>query len=360
MTELDNQETESTEVTETTENNETLSLRDALKQNMEAMQESEEKSEDFEEEEFEEESTEEVEEDEEVEASEEVEEIEIKAPHSWKKEDKEFFNNLDPEVQEILSKYEKSRTSDYTRKTQELADKRKELEGYTEITEPYEADFKRLGIKPAEYFNNLMQIDISLSKDPKGTLKGLVDKFGVTADDLGFTVTESDSEDDDDYYMTDSEKLLKKEIKELKRQVADNDRRVSKNDETLQVERELKAADQMIQQFREETDDDGNTKYPYFDNDKVQDDMHKMIKSGVCSTLEEAYKRSPEVRLLELEESNKETPQEKTNRKKRAIAKAKKAGRSVKTSNADKDVNISKLSTRDHLKLNLEAAGMKL
>ena len=56
-----------------------------------------------------------------------------------------------------------------------------------DITEPYKDNFKRIGVKPAEYLSRLMDVDIRLNKDPAGTIRYLADMFKVNGKDLGFT-----------------------------------------------------------------------------------------------------------------------------------------------------------------------------
>ena len=65
------------------------------------------------------------------EAAEEAEESEdtpVSAPENWNEDDRKMFDSLPNEAQDRLLKREKEMTADYTRKTQDLAEQRKELE----------------------------------------------------------------------------------------------------------------------------------------------------------------------------------------------------------------------------------------
>ena len=94
----------------------------------------------------------------------------FKAPSNWNKAEKEHFEKLPDELEledgtvvqlkEILSKYDKSRQADYTRKTKEISELRNELNPLKELIEPYKDNFKRMGIEPANYMQQLINLDI--------------------------------------------------------------------------------------------------------------------------------------------------------------------------------------------------------
>ena len=351
MTEIDNQEAGSTEGTEIVQN----SLRDELKANFEKQIENSDN-------ESETEGTKDTEKPEIVAETNETEdntidEKEIETPSGWNKAEREQFETLDPAAKEILTKYDKSRQADYTRKTQEVAEQRKEVEGLVSITEPYKDDFKRLGVKPADYFSQLMQVDISLSKDPAGTMQKLIAKFNLKADDLGFTAqSESTNHEADDDYLTDTEVKLKKENKDLKLKLDALDKQVTGIVETNSSKEEQTAVQKVLKEFTDAEDDDGNIAHPHFDNEDVKNEMSILVNTG--KTLDEAYNSSPTVKMLELDNKNKETPVQRSTRKKQEIAKAKTASKRVKSSSAG-EIDYSTMSLRGELESKLKASGSR-
>lgn len=350
------EETTATESAETTENTEEnnegiLSLREELEKNFNAVsEEATEVAEETEEEATEEEDTGEGEEEE---AEEEI--PTLKAPSSWKKEEKEIFDSLEPKVQEILSKYDKSRQADYTRKTQELAGQRKEIESLNGVIEPYKEAFNKIGVEPANYLKGLLDVDISLAKDPAGTLKQLISRFNVDPSDLGFTSNKEES-DEEEEYLTDTELKLKRKVEELEKRLDSSSNKVDSFEKEKMASAESAQIERIFQDFSAAADEDGNILHPHFDNDEVKQEMSYYV--GIGKTMEEAYKLSPTVKKLGLEASNVETAEQKIIKKRQEVAKAKKAGRRLKNSSTG-DIDYSSLSLRDELAARFEETNTK-
>lgn len=280
-----------------------------------------------------------------------------KAPTNWNAKEKELFDKLPDdlvledgsviEIKEILTKYDKSRNADYTRKTQELAEQKKEVKGLVELIEPYKGEFEQQRVNPADYFRDLMNTATALHKDPVNTVKAIMDRFNVTPENLGITQSaDNDSYDDEDDYLTD----LEKENKQLKQRLDNLENQFNVEQSNSRKTREDAHVNKMISEFENAQDDNGQLKHPYFSNEEVRQEMAVLYGAG--NDLEEAYSKSPTVKRLEFEAKSKETPEQKATRKRMEINQAKKASRRVDTSTIDED--LSSKSQREHLMANFK------
>lgn len=275
----------------------------------------------------------------------------FKAPTNWSKEDKEQFNHLPDsieledgkviEIREILTKYDKARNADYTRKTQEVAIAKKEISGLVDLVKPYEAQLKQQNITPDKWISELIQTATSFQQNPVGVLKQLMDSYNITPEQLGITANAQDADPDDDY-KTDSEIKLEKRITDLEGQIEKSNKNVDNISNQRIQDTEQTRVNNMIAEFSDAKNDDGNLKHPHWDNPDVISDLKVLTQSG--NTLAEAYAKSPAVRMLELEANQQETPDQKRVRKRVEVSKAKKA--SVRVKNAS-------TSTVDHRKFTL-------
>jgi len=285
-----------------------------------------------------------------------------KAPTNWNAEEKELFDNLPDDleledgkvipIKEILTKYDKSRNADYTRKTQELAEQKKEVKGLVDLLEPYKGEFEQQKVNPVDYFRDLMNTATALHKDPVNTVKLIMDRFGVTPDKLGITadLQEADSLNEEDDYLTDHELKLKNENKQLKERLDKLENKFNTEQSNSQIEKENAQVENVISEFENAKDEDGQLKHPYFSNEEVKQEIAVLLGTG--NNLEDAYKKSPTVKRLEFEAKNKETPEQQATRKRMAINQAKKASRRVDSTMIDED--LSAKSLREHLMVNFQ------
>ena len=279
-------------------------------------------------------------------------EYELAAPTSWNKKEKELFESLTTEQKEIIAKHDKSRTADYTRKTQELAEQKKEVKGLIDLLTPYKDNFKQMGVKAEDYVNNLMHWDSMLAKDPEGTILQLADKFNI--DLAKRTTDDKDSDDYDDEYASDTEKRLLTELRETKEKLSRFEKSVESIESDKQAQEQTKEVTRLIQEFTNEVDDDGELLHPHINNEDVIKEMQESVANG--KTLAEAYYTSKTVRKLEREAllgADKEEDDEAKQRQ--DIAKAKRAGKRVKTSSA-RDIDFTGMSIREELSAKLNQA----
>lgn len=261
----------------------------------------------------------------------------FQAPVSWNKEEKQLFDNLPDElelengdivpIKEIISKYDKSRSSDYRRKTMEVAEMRKEYQPLKELIEPYKDNFEKMGIKPSDYMSKLINLDISLHNDPLGTIKQAMETFKITPEKLGLTdASESDNDSD---FLTDEEKKiaeLEKKIKALEGKTDANEQTLAQRDSQAKVSKILK-------DFENATNDSGELLHPHYNDAEVQDELSILVSRG--KTLEEAYEASPRVKMLDLEQRQQAVKKNDAIENRKKVAKAKRASLKVNSKKTD-------------------------
>ena len=281
-----------------------------------------------------EEVEEEAEETEEEPAEEEVEAV-VEAPDHWAAADKERFAAAPPELQSWLLERHKSMEGDYTRKSQEIAETKKNWEPVQEIFAPHMDQLRANGQTPASVIQYWASVENALRQDPAQALRGLAQQYGVT---LG-------EQSADDTYIDPQVQSMQQELRGLKQQVQqreqheENQRRATTN--------------QDIESFQTQKTEAGELAHPHFDD--VMDDMKTLAEveraNGRTPKLGDLYEKAvwanPTVREKVLA-----AQQHAAAKKAESVARAKaaKAKGAKKTLRASPDGNSSSdLSLRDEL-----------
>jgi hypothetical protein len=270
----------------------------------------------------------------------------IDAPQHWSKEFKEKFEKLPPEGQHIFMDRYKELESDYTKKTQNLAQFRKRNEAFDELFRPFRDDFQRAGMDDIAATRQLLSAHKYLRQNPKEAINWLAGQYGVNLSE----VTANDTAEDD--YASDPQ------IKEMRQQIAQLQNTLKTNAQ-VQQQNEVATTQSLIDDFANAKDPDGNLKHPHFE--AVRETMGRFVKSGEAKSLDDAYDKAiyaiPEIRqkMLDNYAQKKVTTEVKTD----AVKKAKKAQRStVRGSGSPSKQQIpSNLSVRETLNLTLKQLG---
>ena len=184
------------------------------------------------------------------------------APKSYTKEYQDKFKELSPEWRKHLIEREKQVERGFS----DLGNK---VNAFSWVNDTYNSRQERLaqnGINKAQdYFNLLAQIDDALAKDPTGTIQMLADSYGVK---FGETNSSLDS--------------LRSQMNNMQQLIT--------NQQAYLQEQQKRQANQAFDDFVKAKDDAGNLKHPYLE--EVKQDMYNLIKSGLSTTLEDAYNRS--------------------------------------------------------------------
>lgn len=132
-------------------------------------------------------------------------------PHSrWSAEDKERFATLPREAQDFVLKRESEVNALLTQKTQELAEKSRDIDPVLQIFEDRRHIAAQYGMTPVQEFDRLYQIANYAEKDPAGYIKWFAEQRGINL--------QGESSGDDEYVDPDVA-ALKTEITQLKQLV---------------------------------------------------------------------------------------------------------------------------------------------
>lgn len=286
------------------------------------------------------------------EESEEVEEDEaedeaIEPLANWSSEFKEKFSELPREAQEYIVQRENERESATQEKMREAAEQRKALEPVKQIIDQWNPVFQQVGMPVETAITKLLEADYYLrngTPDQKQQLlQQIVNDYSIP---LG-----------DEEYADPQIQALQQQVSALSGQIETKQQQDNQAD--------LSAAQSAIETFKSSKTDDGELKYPHFDT--LQGDIQMLLQSGQVgdgdyrTRLENAYEKalwlnaSTRERLLNDQQSR--TKQENIERQKKATVKAKKKAKANKRGVNTSASKAKKVSRRDELKEQLEAAG---
>lgn len=250
-----------------------------------------------------------------------------KAPDHWSAEDKAAFEKATPEVQAWALKRDKQTTSDYTRKTQELAEQRKRFEALDSVLAQARETFN--GVPDHEAVQWMANVHQFLRAEPHNAIAWLRQTYGIQ-DQQSTPATPTDESDADPVVSA-----LKRELSDVKAQVVQFARETH-------AEKQTRIA-KTIESFRGEKGPDGQPLRPHFE--AVQGTMAQLVRSGIASDLHEAYQKAialdPTVSALVREEESKRAKAAEAKRRAEEVAKAKRAGFRIPASPSGKQVQTN-------------------
>lgn len=101
-------------------------------------------------------------------------------PHPrWSEEQKAAFANLPRDAQEFVLSREKEQEAAFTRKSQELAEERKSIQGVRQVLDPLRDNLQRAGVSEGDYITRLVEADRFLQTDPQRAIQWLAQQAGV-------------------------------------------------------------------------------------------------------------------------------------------------------------------------------------
>lgn len=236
----------------------------------------------------------------------------LKAPDHWSQDDKDAFAKATPDLQRWALKRDKQTTSDYTRKTQELAEQRKRFEALDNVLAEARTTFN--GVPDHEAVRWMANVHQFLRAEPQNAIKWLRQTYNIH--DEGSPPAVPTDESDADPVVS----ALKRELSDVKAQVSQFTRET-------QADKQARIAS-TIDMFREQKGPDGQPMHPHFD--AVQSTMAKLVRAGIASDLKEAYEKAvaldPTVSALEREAQAKRNKAAEQKKRAAELEKAKKAG----------------------------------
>lgn len=193
------------------------------------------------------------------------------------------LKNVDPELRELLAKsdaeirkaqlsvFKKMRAS-HDRRLSEIGEDKK-------LAEEIKGELSKYGFKADAISINgiksLLQFDSYLNREPEKVIKELAEKYNLKV------VKESEAEEQQEYYSPEEEKILKGQ-KTLENKIKDLEQR--------ELTRQQEIAYREIDNLKNEKDDRGNLKRPYFD--KVLPEMVELSKVNPKLSYHQLYEKA--------------------------------------------------------------------
>ena len=252
-----------------------------------------------------------LEEDEDAPADEDIEPVSegeesLTAPEHWSAADRETFEEIPRQAQEFILKRHKEMEGDYTRKSQEIADTKRQYDAVRDALAPYEQEFASAGLDHAGAVRKLASVHQGLKTDGKATILALAQTYGI---DL--------SEEDPD---------MDPATRQVQSQLTATEQRLARIEQEAQQTNQQAILD-AIQKFENEKDTSGKLAHPHFR--ELQDDITRLLTGGIASGLEDGYRKALALRpdLIPKKEIPKVSRAEK-------VKQAKKAATGIKSSGA--------------------------
>ena len=238
----------------------------------------------------------------------------LDAPARWSEADKAKFAAWPRDVQEAVIGRHKAMEADYTRKTQEIAEYRKQADPLVEAVKPhheYLSEVSRhIGIPVGAMIGQIVQAERVLRtgqpNDKVNALLSLAQSYGIDLANLAQGGTGQP-----DPLITD----MRQQLMRTQQQLAEISR-ASEQSQKAQLSETITA-------FASATDQSGRPKHPHFERVKVV--MGSILERGEAATLEEAYSKAVEPIQAAIAEELKLRQAEADQKRKAAVDKARKA-----------------------------------
>lgn len=252
----------------------------------------------------------------------------------WTDEQKQLYGKLGslPEgrtYQQFINDVYKSMQGDYTRKTQEVANFRREYDQFQQMLQPYLPQWQRAGVQPLQGMQQVLGWAQYVASNPKQGLLELAKTYGV---DLSEAVQEQP-------YVDPAVQSLQQKLSQFEQ-----------NQHYQRVQAEQAQQAQIlaeIQAFEEAQDESGNPAHPHFRD--VYDDMIVLLQSGRFKDLQSAYDYATygnrDVRTRLAEQAAKQDAAKRAAEAQKAVE----ASKSVSSKSGGKSPNTPRTSLREEI-----------
>lgn len=249
------------------------------------------------------------------------------------KEEKEAFNTLDVKSKKTILRLVESNQKHFSKKTNEIGKDGRIGTIVRETFEPFQQELSMMGVDEGQAIKQLLafyqNIQYKSKSDPEGFIKEYARELGV---DL-------QKEDSDEGQKDPTIQKLEQQIKDLQGNLTQRDQ--------MQVDNQVQELNQVIEDFKNATDSDGQPLYPDFDDHRIE--MGQLMQNGMADSMESAYKKVKLMHGQPLKEPSKV----------KQVQKAKKASFNAKGSAvANKGASTAFKSFEDELKNRLSEAGL--
>ena len=195
------------------------------------------------------------------------------APDRWPDEIKDVYNGLPPNARKaMLEGIYKPMQRSYTQSTQELAELRGQLSPVMEAMNQHRVDFERTGVNPVEAFKSQLAWAAHLNRvGAEQGLSDMRDAYGVGQSQQG----------GQEQYLTPTERGFKKQIDALQHQIQGQQQQTLSRDQEQRVNAQRSEIQNTLQNFVNETTEDGTPKHPHVD--KVASNIAGIIRGGLIA-----------------------------------------------------------------------------
>jgi hypothetical protein len=226
-------------------------------------------------------------------------------PANWAAKDKETFKGLPAEAQKFLLDRHKSMEAAFTKKTQEIAEFRREFDPVNKIFEPYRDRMKAAGYTPIKLIQNWFNVEKRLMEGEgvdvvAGLVRGYQVNLGDVARALGLTPRQTNGngaaqpgQPDHQPVHISPEHPIMRELSAIQARLAADDNMRVNEARRLQTTAETRVMSE-IDQFKSALDDKGSPLHPHFD--ELEEAMTHLAQSAVMA-------RKPVPQLKELYET---------------------------------------------------------
>lgn len=219
------------------------------------------------------------------------------------------FDDLPPEIKEILESAGSELEAEYSRRAEELERREQQLTPFSSAAEQWAPYLQQIGVDPATAFSTLMQTEHTLRtgtpEQKRQALAYLQQSYGLTNDDY-----------QPDEYVDPEVQKLRQELA----QIQYGQQQFLAQQQHQAQQRELAEINHEIQSFETMTTEDGTLAYPLFEF--VQEEMAALIRAGQADDLAQAYEMAiwtnPDTRAELIEFQKEQEAAERTARAKSA------------------------------------------
>lgn len=204
----------------------------------------------------------------------------LQPPERWSEVDKAAFAKLPPDAQAMVLERNKAMEGDYTRKTQELAETRKQIEPLLSSVSQWSPYLQSLNVTPEQAFQQMLATEYTLRT---GTPEQRQQALAYLAELYAVPLPQSSAGNDGENLQPDPHvQQLRHELSSLKQLLAQRDVE-SRARERQQAELEFESVGRA-------KDESGNAKYPHWD--RVKASVVQLVATGQADSWDAAYQKA--------------------------------------------------------------------
>lgn len=300
----------------------------------------------------------------------------LEAPQNWSKRDKEMLaraKEADPQIAQWMLDRDKAFQADYTKKTQAIAQLKKDYEPVDQLFAPHREVMKSKNLSPSGLVEAWMNVEKQLAGGEQAAInvvRGIISGYNIPVDklaaSLGVKASEIETGEKPAAPQGDKQAAIPPELQARLDALEGRFKQVDQQQLTAAQRAAQEAevrAQGAIEEFKGETDGRGNLLHPFFDD--VEADMLAIVQGLKASNkqvppLKDLYDRAvyanPETRAKLLTAQKQQEELKRTQAAKEKAANARKAASSVTGSPSGPGMASQARQSERSLRAELDAA----